>query len=90
MRVPITTVVVHKDGSCTSLHTDRFNLYPEGVISDLRRWTTIEFNMTTKLWEVCPAGDSGRVLFSNVSRSKCLDFEHLLFDKVMKGEHEKL
>ena len=60
------------DGVVRCLHTDAIPLQSLGTL-EVHRATSIEFNASTQQWEV-KDGD-GAILFTNHSRSRCLDWE---------------
>ena len=65
------------DGIVTGLYTEMIPLGAIGALS-ITRLTEIEFNGSTQEWE---ARDGiGKVLFSNPSRQRCLEWEHQEFN----------
>jgi hypothetical protein len=63
------------NGHC--LFTELIDLFALGTL-DIHRASSIEFNNVTQLWEL--KDTAGGLLFSDPSRSACLDWEHQHFD----------
>ncbi|MDR1282414.1 MAG: hypothetical protein LBK99_16570 [Opitutaceae bacterium] len=70
----MTTLTIGPDGTITGLYTEAIPLASLGRMS-MRRASHIEFNETSQIWEVL-SPDKTRVLFSDFSRSTCLQWEH--------------
>ncbi len=83
MSLPITCVVT-KDAEVSMIYSDKIDLSRVGEIKSIERWSTIDFSMDAKKWEVRRVG-STEVLFSDRSRIKCVEWEHEHFNKVAKG-----
>jgi hypothetical protein len=64
------------DGHC--LYTEALDLSSIGALRIVRA-STIEFNQTEQRWEVRNAAEE--LLFSNLSRQACLDWEHQYFNR---------
>jgi hypothetical protein len=61
-------------GQIDCLYTEAIDLQQLGRLHVVRA-TDIRFNDRTQEWETCHA-DTGEVLFSNISRTACLQWEH--------------
>lgn len=65
-------------GIVTGLYTEAIPLAILGVLN-IRRLTQIEFNGTPQKWEV--KDQAGKILFSDHSRERCLQWEHRQFNR---------
>jgi len=65
-------------GIVTGLYTEAIPLAKLGVLT-IRRLTQIEFNGTSQQWEV--KDRTGDILFSDPSRTRCLQWEHRQFNR---------
>jgi hypothetical protein len=68
-----TVLIFDPGGQGHCLYSEAIDLHALGHL-EIARASQIEFNNQTQLWEVLSL--SGQVLFSNPSRSACLDWEH--------------
>ena len=66
------------DGIVTGLYTEAIPLGAIGTLS-ITRLTEIEFNDSTQQWEA--RDRAGKVLFSNPSRQRCLNWEQREFNQ---------
>lgn len=73
-----TILTIDQQGTVTGLYTELIDLRQLGRL-EITRATTIEFNPATQEWDVTDAG--GVSLFSDASRSRCLAWEHQLFNQ---------
>jgi hypothetical protein len=73
-----TVLTFDPDGRGHCLYTEAIDLHQLGTLAVVRA-TTIEFNPAAQAWDVTDAG--GAILFSDASRSRCLEWEHLRFNQ---------
>ena len=73
-----TILTIDQQGTITGLYTELIELNQLGHL-EITRATRIEFNPTTQQWDVTDAG--GAILFSDLSRSRCLAWEHEMFNQ---------
>ena len=66
------TLTFDLSGRVHCLYTEAINLQQLGTL-DITRATSIEFNAENQKWEV--KDTAGSILYSNPSRSRCLDWE---------------
>ena len=66
------------EGIVTGLYTEAIPLGAIGALS-ITRLTEIEFNDSTQEWEA--RDRTGKILFSHLSRQRCLDWEHRRFNR---------
>lgn len=71
-------LTIDPQGTVTGLYTELIELSQLGRL-EITRATNIEFNPTIQQWDVTDAG--GAILFSDASRSRCLAWEHQLFNQ---------
>ena len=65
-------------GNARCLYTEAVDLNSIGPL-EIRRASNIEFNNQSQQWEVKDL--DGKILFSNPSRVRCLDWEHQYFNR---------
>ena len=76
MNAPVITFDPAGNGRC--LFTEAIDLSALGSL-EIARASTIEFNNAAQVWEV--KSPEGVLLFSDPSRSACLDWEHQYFNR---------
>ena len=67
------TLCFRPGGDAVCLYTEAIDLRELGRL-DVVRATDIRFNPETQMWDVRHA-DTGKVLFSHISRNECLRWE---------------
>ena len=73
------TVLTFKpDGMVVGIYTEAIPLGAIGALK-VNRLTEIEFNNSTQEWEA--RDRTGKILFSHLSRQRCLDWEHRRFNR---------
>lgn len=76
------TCVIGK-GGISMLYSEKIKLDGFGDVQSIKRWSEIEFNAEIMKWEVRRVG-SAEVLFADVSREVCVEFEHGYFNQLAK------
>lgn len=74
MGTPIPTIEIGVDGNITTLYTDEVELYDLGVVCNVRRASTIEFDEMAQEWMVIEAATK-RVVYRNKSREEAIAWE---------------
>jgi hypothetical protein len=74
MEIPIPTIEIGTDGNIRTLYTDEIELYDLGIVCNVRRASTVEFNEDRQEWEVRKA-DNGRVVHRNKNREAAIAWE---------------
>jgi hypothetical protein len=73
---------INTDGSITCLYSEQIPLAKLGKLK-IKRFSNVEFNTKFGKWEVLK---SGKAIYANVSREKCLAWEHKYFEKTMRAK----
>jgi len=69
-------------GQIETLYSEELPLFALGTTT-ITRASNIEFNNTEQLWEV---KINDRILFSDASRARCIDWEHRYFNRVLMAK----
>lgn len=74
-----TTVFISGD-IATAIYSEDFPATTLGNLSEIKRWSNIEFNNFTGLWDVTLLKEDNRIGFSHNLRSECIKWEKEYFN----------
>jgi len=78
-------LTIGDNGEVQGLYSELLPLNSIGIIKNIERWSNIEFNNETELWDVFVINE-GLVKFSHTSREECVRWEHQYYKETRENE----